>query len=163
MMSSSDSDQSSIIHSFEANIKPCSWCKQLGTLERNKSYCEHCSAVMFRECIRCKLPYPDKKYFEKNDVRCNTCQLKYLKEKERREANRAKIQQKCSDPLEMTKHPTKRSILLNKESQSKKKTKLTHDDANDAGTSAATFTLRPPPDMDGVIMGYMPIYFCKKD
>ena len=145
MMSSSDSDQSSVIQSFEVITKPCSWCKQLNPLEKNKAYCEQCSAGMFRECVRCKLPYPDKKFFEKNETLCNACQLKYLKERERRAAAKQQQQQRCSDAE--TKLSTKRC-------GQKKKKIADEGDEEEPGSSPKKMKQQPT-------MGYIPVYFSK--
>ena len=64
--------------------KRCNWCNQNTKLAPNKPYCKACSIKIFRECKRCHKPYPEEKYFEKNENRCNSCQEKYLREREKR-------------------------------------------------------------------------------
>ena len=59
----------------------CSYCG--GEDERlvdGKAYCVSCQEAMYRECIRCHFPYHHPKYFLSDDIRCNSCQTKYLKE-----------------------------------------------------------------------------------
>ena len=70
--------------------KRCNWCNQQTKLAPNKPYCKTCESRLFRVCRRCKKPYPSEKYFEKNDLRCNSCQEKYLREKEKRQKKNAK-------------------------------------------------------------------------
>ena len=88
VMSNSDSEDTS-----PGLIKrSCGSCKQFKSLVIGKSYCHDCAATAYRECSRCKLVFPSAKYFEQCDRRCNPCQVKYLKERERR-LQRQKTQQ----------------------------------------------------------------------
>lgn len=63
----------------------CSWCKNFEELLSGAKYCRSCHEKSYRVCSRCKLPYPDKKFFtESGDgKRCNSCQRKYIKEREK--------------------------------------------------------------------------------
>lgn len=79
-----DSPRTAAASSLAAVCKTCSWCKAYRPLAPNKTYCQSCSEKMFRECSRCHQPYPESKYFENGNRRCNSCQKKYLKEKEKR-------------------------------------------------------------------------------
>lgn len=47
---------------------------------------------MFRECSRCHVPYPNKKYFKDNNKRCNACQQKSEREKEKREQRKKQLE-----------------------------------------------------------------------
>lgn len=85
---------------YEHAMKKCNYCHQAKKLVKNKLYCLKCAREAFRECRRCKKPYHNEKYFELNETRCNTCQRKYLKEKERREL-------KKSSDLAVKKEPPK--------------------------------------------------------
>ena len=86
-MASSDSD-SEMITSFKDINKTCAWCKEYTKLKTGKSYCNDCSAKMYRECSRCHLPYPEAKYFARDSNRCNACQLKLEKERAKRSKNK---------------------------------------------------------------------------
>ena len=59
----------------------CIWCEQEKPLLIGKKYCLQCQSRSFQECIRCRRPLPEEKYFTLNSHRCNACQRKYLKEK----------------------------------------------------------------------------------
>lgn len=73
-----------MLTSFQGVVKSCVWCKEHTRLKDGKPYCLKCCNRMFQECVRCHFPYPDAKYFSEHDSRCNSCQKKYMKEKERR-------------------------------------------------------------------------------
>lgn len=67
--------------------KCCNWCFQKNEMKKDKPYCVLCSKNCFKECSRCHRPFPDKKYFGDNMVRCLACQRKYLKERIKRGKN----------------------------------------------------------------------------
>ena len=69
---------------FEDLKKACNWCNQTVKLEDNKPYCGKCSRNCYKECRRCHRPFPHERFFTKDENRCNTCQDKYLKEREKR-------------------------------------------------------------------------------
>lgn len=69
---------------FEDFKKACNWCNQTVKLEDNKPYCGKCSRNCYKECRRCHRPFPHERFFTKDENRCNTCQDKYLKEREKR-------------------------------------------------------------------------------
>ena len=59
----------------------CNWCGHLTKeLYQSKLYCLKCANNCYKECSRCRRPFNDKKYFAISDIRCNSCQRKYLKE-----------------------------------------------------------------------------------
>lgn len=63
----------------------CNWCtNKLGQTD-GKRYCQHCAEKMYRECKRCHRPFPEKRFYELDAERCNACQRKFLREKEKRE------------------------------------------------------------------------------
>lgn len=73
-------------------MNSCCWCTKVGaSLVPHRKYCYICKENMFRECKRCKRPLDSKKYFEKDDTRCNACHKKYLKEKTCRIKKKEKI------------------------------------------------------------------------
>lgn len=76
--------------STEKQLKICSWCNKPTTLLDRKKYCFRCASLMYRECFRCKLPFDNRKYFTLDEKRCNSCQKKYLQEKEKREQSKLK-------------------------------------------------------------------------
>ena len=57
----------------------CNWC---GTTEvklaENKPYCPDCASNSKRECTVCHKPYPNLKFYEKHNKRCNSCQSCYI-------------------------------------------------------------------------------------
>lgn len=58
----------------------CIWCGD-DKLD-HKYYCKHCENHCKRECRTCHKPYPSLQYFENaNDVRCRSCQNRYVKQK----------------------------------------------------------------------------------
>ena len=84
-LSAADSD-SDMLDSFQL---PCVWCKGRKPLVTNAKYCQDCYNKRYRLCSRCKVPYPEAKYFdESGSNRCNSCHRKYLKEREKRELKR---------------------------------------------------------------------------
>ena len=73
----------------------CNWC---GTTEvklaENKPYCPDCASNCKRECTVCHKPYPNLKFYEKHNKRCNSCQSHYVvakTEKASMENNRRKF------------------------------------------------------------------------
>ena len=62
----------------------CNWCAtKLGASDCEK-YCQNCSDIKYKECKRCHRPFPDERFFELDAERCNACQRKYLKVREKR-------------------------------------------------------------------------------
>ena len=57
----------------------CNWC---GTTEvklaENKPYCPDCASNCKMECTVCHKPYPNSKFYEKHNKRCNSCQSHYV-------------------------------------------------------------------------------------
>lgn len=84
----SDTDSESLLTTFKGVKKTCNWCKEYKPLHEGKPFCADCHANMYKECTRCHLPYPKEIYFEMNDRRCNACQKKFLKEKQKRESRK---------------------------------------------------------------------------
>lgn len=85
MESGSSFDEAS---DFEQLNQPCNWCGKYVKLEGTNKSCSRCTNNAYKICRRCKKPYPNSSYFELDEERCNACQRKYLKEKEKREAKR---------------------------------------------------------------------------
>lgn len=101
---------------FEFEVKKrCVWCNKFAVLLEKQKHCGECDAKAFRVCRRCRLPYDDAKYFAKDINRCNSCQLKYLKEKEKREAKRQlRAENKASSGEEDNAPAPRKKIKLNK-------------------------------------------------
>ena len=78
---------------FDDIIKKCIWCKEHKKLECGKKYCVDCARNKFKECMRCHMPYPNEKYFQKNQKRCNACQNKLTQERLKRENSRNSTKQ----------------------------------------------------------------------
>lgn len=72
--------------SSEKQTKICCWCKTNTSLVENKKFCQLCKDRAYSICKRCGFPYDNKTYFELDESRCNSCQRKYIKEKEKRKA-----------------------------------------------------------------------------
>lgn len=103
-----DSEEEHILTDFQGGKRSCcSWCKQVSSLLPNKSYCVGCKSNMFRECVRCHLPFPDEKYFQAGGNRCNSCQKKYEKERGRRQQ---KLEHKETCDGKSVKSATKRKL-----------------------------------------------------
>ena len=66
-------------------MSKCIYCGDEIELIENKKYCEQCLDNMYKECIRCHLPYDSEQYFSLNEKRCNSCQKKYENEKSKKE------------------------------------------------------------------------------
>ena len=62
----------------------CNWCGGKFSSAKSQHYCDKCAQYCFRECVRCHRPFPLAKYFRLSELRCNSCERKYRKEKERR-------------------------------------------------------------------------------
>ncbi len=65
-------------------MRKCNWCGENGALANGKPYCDVCKSRCYRECCRCKRPFEKARFFllDPNGIRCNSCQHKYLKEKD---------------------------------------------------------------------------------
>jgi hypothetical protein len=57
--------------------KACNWCAENIPLVPDKKYCYSCLASCYKECVRCKKPFPEEKYFLLSSDRCNTCYRRY--------------------------------------------------------------------------------------
>ena len=70
----------------------CNWC---GTTEvklaENKPYCLDCTSNSKRQCAVCQKPYPNLKFYEKHNKRCNSCQSHYIAAK----TKKASIENNC--------------------------------------------------------------------
>lgn len=64
--------------------KKCNWCGVQKLMENKKLFCQICSEHCLKECAHCHKPYPSLKYFILSDKRCNSCERKYVKQKENR-------------------------------------------------------------------------------
>lgn len=82
----SDDSELDALQSFQKMLHTCVWCKDRKVLMDNAKYCRDCYEKSYKVCIRCKLPYPNAKYFEESGGtdRCNSCYKKYVKEREKR-------------------------------------------------------------------------------
>ena len=84
----SDSDFEPVVAEDE---QPCNYCNRRTQLLPDKPYCLKCKSLMFRECKRCKKPYHLARYFEKDEVRCNSCYEKLQRERLKRAMKKHKI------------------------------------------------------------------------
>ena len=77
--------------------KACNWCQRCVPLVNAKPYCKKCHNAAYKECVRCHRPLPDEKYFTEDEQqrRCNSCQRKYLLERNRRLAKKDKTSSKA--------------------------------------------------------------------
>ena len=82
----SDDSELETLPSFQSALQTCIWCKDRKILMVNAKYCKECYQNCYKVCIRCKLPYPEAKYFKESggSDRCNSCYKKYVKEREKR-------------------------------------------------------------------------------
>ncbi len=86
---------------------------------------------MFRECTRCHQPYPEASSFAENDKRCNACQRKYLKERQRR-VDKQQQQQQQQQLIKTT--PKKRKATI-EYSKSPRENEENDEDENDEDES----------------------------
>ena len=57
----------------------CNWCGITEVkLAENKPYCPDYASNCKRECTVCHKPYPNLKFYEKHNKRCNSCQSCYV-------------------------------------------------------------------------------------
>lgn len=117
MASNSDSDTPPQSDSY----KTCVWCNCYGALIPTKPYCKACQQQMVRECRRCKKPYNSLRFFVKDDARCNSCQTKYLKERQKR---LEKQQQKQSDTADNSPEATGSTSYKTTKNQASRKRKI---------------------------------------
>lgn len=115
-----------------SNFKQCCWCCRYGILVEGKKYCEKCDKGKVKECKRCKKPYDHVKYFLKDPSgsRCNSCQSKYLKERELRE-KRKLLKQEKEVPV---------SFYHNQTSSEDKKEKISCEESKEMSTSESALT-----------------------
>ena len=93
----------------------CVWFKCQKPLMNNAKYCQECFDGHYRLCTRCKVPYPDAKYFDaSNSNRCNSCHKKYVKEHEKREQQ--KKQEPVTKNIQPERPPIKRRISTSSDS-----------------------------------------------
>lgn len=108
---SSDSESETIVQeSVAKSTKSCAWCKQYENLVPDKKYCHKCDEKKHKECSRCHMPCPAK-FFELSERRCNACEKKYCREKQRRLDMKRKSETNSNDNNTKIK---KRSLEKNK-------------------------------------------------
>jgi hypothetical protein len=74
---------------FDCEFKnPCNWCGKDKGL--HKYYCSLCEAACERECKTCHKPYPNLKRFTSDSLRCDSCQKRFLKNKDLRKIQQLK-------------------------------------------------------------------------
>lgn len=106
---------------FEDFKKKCNWCFQYSRLVKGRNFCFKCESEAFRVCKRCKRPFPNARFFEFDETRCNTCFAKYTKEKEKRLAKKetpSTKQEYCASPPSKGSTSTQITGVLNKRSHS---------------------------------------------
>ena len=99
--------------STEKQTKICCWCKANTSLVENKKFSQLCKDRAYSICKRCKFPFDNESYFQLDQDRCNSCQKKYIKEKEKRSAVKASLS-KIATPktIKNKKQVTSKKILL---------------------------------------------------
>ena len=85
------------VEDFSDITARCNYCQKLTKLAPGKNYCLKCKARCFRECRRCHKPYDSEKFFQRDQLRCNSCFSRLLKERERRQLKRMAEQSKAGD------------------------------------------------------------------
>lgn len=136
---------------FEDFKKKCSWCTNYCKLVKGKSYCQKCEDECYKECRRCKRPFPNARFFEFDETRCNTCHGKYKKEKEKRMAKKETPQQPQKD---MRSQP---QMVMTK--QTCKKPKLSSNDENPTDVKETNETPTPTKSSRKRKRGFIPVYF----
>ena len=120
---SGESDSSDPLENFLE--QQCGWCKRTKPMKSGSKFCSDCYDSSYRVCSRCKIPYPDAKYFnESPSTRCNSCHKKYLKDRETREKKRLQQlhqqQQQHQQPKASTSTSTSSSRDKPKEAKKRK-------------------------------------------
>lgn len=91
----SDSDFEPVIVTDEDQT--CNYCNRRTRLIHDKPYCARCHGMMFRECKRCHKPYHLARYFEKDEVRCNSCFEKLQRERLKRAMKKQRVDATVDD------------------------------------------------------------------
>lgn len=124
----------------------CIWCNNPVDLVKGKKYCQSCESVMYKECRRCHRPFPSDKYFTSHPDRCNSCQKRYMSEKNSRKKKKDKLLRMQAD--EDTDHTTKKSDTSNDEGSDAtipltEKTKKQKRAKSDSSCDQATLKKKP--------------------
>lgn len=84
--SNNSSDSEPINIKTKSKQKGCNYCNRISALVDNKPYCILCDKKCYRECRRCHRPHDSSDYFtlDPEGQRCNSCQNKYLKQRNKR-------------------------------------------------------------------------------
>lgn len=77
-----------------SKIISCCWCGCLSLAALpGKTYCLPCHLNCFRECLRCKRPFPKESYFLHDECLCNSCF--FQKQKQKQSYLKRKQMEKC--------------------------------------------------------------------
>ena len=144
----SDSDFEPAIITDEEQT--CNYCNRRTPLIHDKPYCVRCHGMMFRECKRCHKPYHLARYFEKDDVRCNSCFEKLQRERLKRAMKKRKLDAAVADDEEEE---------LRTPGPSKPKKRVTDPKSSPSATTATGPLLSEFPDLRDAKIGYLPIFF----
>lgn len=73
-MTSNHEDLLSVKQDVDLKLINCCWCGSLSfPAFKDKKYCSYCHSKCFRECKRCKKPFPNQSYFLQDALFCNSC------------------------------------------------------------------------------------------
>lgn len=66
----------------DLNLINCCWCGCLSfPAFKDKTYCSPCQLKCYRECQRCKRPFPNQSYFVHDETFCNSCFTQRIQQK----------------------------------------------------------------------------------
>lgn len=133
---------------FENHLSRCNYCNTFSKLAPGKQYCGKCKERCYRECKRCKKPYDNAKYFTEDHARCNSCQAKFLKEREKRQQKRL-----AAKDTEIQ-GPSKK--FARSTSSSEREPQVEPDE------KANLINFLPSEMKDGKIVAYIPVIFAPK-
>lgn len=82
---------SSDFESDKVKKPKCNWCNRHKELLPNTKHCSECDKKAYRLCSRCHRPFNSPSYFTLDSKRCDSCQRKYIREREKREQKKRQL------------------------------------------------------------------------
>lgn len=94
-----------------AEKKKCIWCLRYATLLPDQRHCEACDRKGHKYCRRCHQSFDSASYFtlDISKTRCDSCQRKYLREKQQREVKKRQREVKFTEDVDETVPPKKKA------------------------------------------------------
>lgn len=160
----SDSDFDPVV--LPEEDQTCNYCNRRTALMPDKPYCGRCHGMMFRECKRCHKPFHLQRYFEKDELRCNSCFEKLQKERQKRAMKKQRVEADEEDDdvqfMGGPSKPKKKAVQVNKSVPSTSSATPAEPRVGPFGaspTEARVGLFGASFDMKDAKMGYIPIFF----